>query len=458
MSRKFFRITVPLAATLVVLSGCAHIIDRTYRPAPATIPDTTAQMRSPDYWISLNSCPDKVVMAPSEIESFNRRVKEIPDLIHDVARIGPEFSGAELKKRISGQISSLKKRYFYRSSGKGAGSKYYRLMADSCGIDKIPDTVKVKYAIVAKTTDQRVLPADEGLFARYGDKDFDELQNSGLDIGEPAAVLCESADGLWRYVITRLSEGWVKEVTLAYCSAEDIAGFEKSEPRAVVVSAKAVIFSGKDLKYPVGNIRMGVSLPVADPAGDRYLGVTIPVRDEMGALKTMTAYIERAGANIGYLPYTPRAIIGQAFRLLDRPYGWGDINADGDCSRFIQEIFATVGIFLPRNSGAQGKVGRLLWGGLPVRSVDKEKVIVDEGIGGITTLQLKGHIMLYLGAVNGKPYAIHAFWAYGEPGLFKDKVRVVRRVAVTGLDLGKGSRKGSLLKRIVSVRALTDGS
>ena len=63
--------------------------------------------------------------------------------------------------------------------------------------------------------------------------------------------------------------------------------------------------------------------------------------------------------------------------------------------------------------------------------------------------------MLYLGEVNGQPFAIHDIWAYHEKGPDgKERSRLLNRVTVSDLDLGKGSDKKSLLERIVSVREI----
>jgi hypothetical protein len=67
-------------------------------------------------------------------------------------------------------------------------------------------------------------------------------------------------------------------------------------------------------------------------------------------------------------------------------------------------------------------------------------------------LYLKGHIMLYLGKAGFPPYAIHATWAYRVPDGNQDLTYKINRVAVTDLNLGKGSRNGSLLERLKSVR------
>ena len=123
-----------------------------------------------------------------------------------------------------------------------------------------------------------------------------------------------------------------------------------------------------------------------------------------------------------------------------------------DCSRFLQEVFATVGISLPRNSSEQAKVGRRL-AQFVQETPEEEKIAIlkAQAVGGITVLPMKGHIMLFLGMVGERPFAIHATWAYRERRGNNDVVRVINRVVVTDLSLGEGTKKGSLLKRLSSV-------
>ena len=53
---------------------------------------------------------------------------------------------------------------------------------------------------------------------------------------------------------------------------------------------------------------------------------------------------------------------------------------------------------------------------------------------------MKGHIMLYLGMFDGKPYVIH-----------DTTVSAVDRVIISDLSLGQGTQKGSLLKRLTRI-------
>ena len=141
----------------------------------------------------------------------------------------------------------------------------------------------------------------------------------------------------------------------------------------------------------------------------------------------------------------------QAFKLLNEPYGWGGMHGEQDCSRFLQEVFATVGINFPRNSSQQAQIGRPL-AQFDTKMSEAERLkVLREAVGGITILPMPGHIMLFLGMVDERPYAIHATWGYREKIGREESSRVINRVAVSDLSLGEGTLKGSLLRRLKSV-------
>jgi hypothetical protein len=83
----------------------------------------------------------------------------------------------------------------------------------------------------------------------------------------------------------------------------------------------------------------------------------------------------------------------------------------------------------------------------------KVRILDKQAVGGAALLRLKGHILIYLGMYSGRPYVIHEIHAYRQrQGLGKDIIRKINRTVVSDLSLGEGSRKGSLLDRIVSIR------
>ncbi|MDD5085190.1 MAG: SH3 domain-containing protein [Candidatus Omnitrophica bacterium] len=447
-----------LLVALFVL-GCSDPSGALRSAAPAVVPGTTREMKTSGFWISRHPSPDKVILSAEEIKSLNSRIENELKLTRDVAKIDPLYSGKELTLEFRESLDSIREQKLYGNSDRLVGDDFYRRIEQGLNLRSVPANVEVRYGFVVHFADQRVLPTDSALYAKPNDTDFDELQNSGLDVGTPLAILHEGADGEWLYVISPLSSGWVRKDKVAFCRLDELKNYLAKTDYAVAVSSKADIFLDPSLTQYYDYIRMGARFPVSKRGGASVAEIIIPIRTADGKLSERVAYIKKEDVNFGYLAYTPRVIIEQAFKLLNSPYGWGDINGEQDCSRFIQEVFATVGIELPRNSSAQAEVGVLLGKfkkGAP--KAEKLRIISGKAVGGVTVLHLTGpnHIMLFLGMFDGRPYAIHAVWGYRERGFFKDRVRVLKRVAVTGLSLGEGSRKGALIERVTTVRSISE--
>jgi hypothetical protein len=397
MKKRFLFIFV-----LFPILGCV-CKEQLYYAAPTGLPNTQREMKSPGYWIGRHPCPDKVMLTPEEIERFNTHIRDELKLTKDILQVpGPN-----------------------------------------------------RYGFIVHFADQRLSPTLAGKYKVPGDIDFDDMQNSGLDVGTPVAVTGQSPDGKWYEVECDLSRGWVQAEKIVFCTAADIEEFLHPASFVVVTKARADIFLNESMTEFYDWVRMGVRLAVNRRINSEIISVLIPFKKTDGTFTKKIGYLRQADVHEGFLPYTPRQIIRQAFELLNAPYGWGDRYGEPDCSRFIQEVFATVGFSMPRNSSEQAQVGRLI-GKFDKKTKDEEKLqcLVRDGIGGVTILQLKSqnHIVLFLGWSAGRPYAIHATWGYRQKtGLF-ETVRVINRVAVTDLYLGEGGSSGSLLGRTVVIR------
>jgi hypothetical protein len=156
-------------------------------------------------------------------------------------------------------------------------------------------------------------------------------------------------------------------------------------------------------------MRMGVRVPYILTIDDMSM-ILIPTRDENGSLVLSNATIKTANTHKGYLLYTPENILTQAFKFLNAPYGWGGSFGEQDCSKFIQQIYATVGLNLPRNSSSQSIAGQNY---LELSNLDrdtKENQLLNLAPIGATIVHLKGHIMLYIGDYKGEPYVIQTVW------------------------------------------------
>ena len=459
---KFKGRFVKILWVLVVLlniSGCAiqnAIHEKLYYAAPTLIPNTQLQMKTAGFWISRHPFPDKVILTPEEIRALNNRTEDELKLTTDITKIKSFYSGKELVFSVRKPLNYVQQKKLYQADGKKADLKFYHRIEKEMGLITAQNGSEVKYGFVVHYADQRVLPTEEGLYAQPGDIDFDELQNSSFDVGTPLAVLHTSPDGKWCYAISSSGSGWIRTDKVALCDREELSRYLQQTDFAVVISPKTDIFLNPVLTDYYDYVRMGTRFPAIKNTESSIVEIIIPFRLPDGSLSQKTAYLHKEDVNFGYLSYTPRTIIEQGFRLINTPYGWGGMYGEQDCSEFLQEIFATAGILLPRNSSVQSKVGVLV-GEFNKKSSGEEKLrlLSEKAVGGITVLYLKGHIMLFLGIVNGKPYAIHAIWAYRQhSGIHEDYIRVINRVAVTDLSLSKGSPKGSLMERLLTVRKI----
>jgi len=432
--------------------GCG-VREKQYYAPPDVIPNTHRGMQSPGFWIKRHPFADRIILDSAGIALFNSKIENELKLTENITRIGPSYPGKELALSLAEEITSLSKQKLYNRDAKRIGKKFYRRIKEQMNFEAIPDRINVRYGFICYYADQRILPTEEILTQEPADIAFDQLQNSSLDIGVPLAILHESRDGVWAYAHTPASSGWTKKERIAFCSIDEFKSFGGAKPFVVVTSDKTGIFLDPALTQHFDYVRMGSRFSFNGNINSEAIKIFIPFQGKEGKFVNQPAYVKKEDVNEGYLPYTPRHIIQQAFKFLDTPYGWGGKDGKLDCSSFLQAIFATTGIILPRNSSAQGEVGERL-GIFTEKSGNglKLSILHKQAIGGVTVLQLKGHILLYLGMYAGSPYVIHETHGYREKVWRGDIVRALNRVVVSDLSLGKGSQKNSLLKRIISIR------
>lgn len=420
-------------------------------PSPALVPGVAAPMNTPGYWIGLHPDPDRSVMTPAQIVAFNHQTIRTDLGVADIVDFADTANGEKLKADLCDGLALIRASGYCLADGRQPDDGWWRGVEDNMDVTEIGPEVTVCFGLVVGYCDHRVLPTREGLYGSDLNLSFDRLQDSTLDIAAPVAVLHRSRDGQWLYVVGETMRGWVSTEKVALCEREIIKRYVRAEGFAVVTAAKADLYADENLRNHVGRVQMGTRLAAAQDDGPNTFCVFVPSRDQDGVCIMKTAYIQRTEASLGYLPYTPRAIVNQAFKLLHTPYGWGGLFGEQDCSRFVQEVFATVGLILPRNSAEQARVGRLVYANPQIGLADEKRVVLsDEVLPGLTLLRLNGHIMLFLGSVEGRPYVIHDLWSYD---IDESTVAVVNRVVVTPADLGSGPA-GTLLDRVNIIRVL----
>lgn len=436
------------------ISLAAVVIFKTHLSAQE-IPFVTADMRTPAYWIQRQTNPDQVMLDSPSIQAFNQNIQDKLKLTKDIFAWPDVFSGEPVRKEIEKVLNDFEGKVFYFMNDQKGDQLFFDRIKENLNLVNIPHEIKPRYGIAVQYTNLRFFPTKEPLLEKPGDVDFDQLQNSALNVGDPVGILHESKDGEWFYVETETLSGWVKKKDTAIGKKDLMETY--SQCKAVIVTApKTQLFQDRTLSQVYDFAQMGTRFCTVQLSDPDLFPINFFSRHENGEMAFSVGYMKKEDAHEGYLPYTRRNILNQAFKLLDKPYGWGGMKGEQDCSRFLQEVFDTVGVRLPRNSSEQGQVGKLI-AEFTDEATDAEKIQVlkNRAVGGLTLLKMKGHIMLYLGMIDNRPYAIHATWGYRKPKADgEDEVCVLNRVVVSDLSLGEGSKKGSLLKRITTVRAI----
>lgn len=431
--------------------------------APDQLPNVTAEMRTADFWIK--QTPDADLVLRNGVEGANWNLMEAGEkgtVIHDLSEFNRSTTQAEIVKSLQEDfegIASMK--LFDRNRNEMSESDLNRLEA-SQNQGSVPAAIPIQYGILVRDTNVRLLPTTETFTKEPGDLEFDELQNSRGRAFSIVRILHTSKDQGWFYVLFSDIHGWVPIDDVALVPNKTAAhNFLFPKNFLMVLADSVTVYSDPALKIPFAQVRMGTKLTLIsdkNKTGSTYT-VMIPLKGSGGTVDLATAYVKKSDdVRVGYLPFTRENILREAFRLLGKPYGWGGMWKARDCSSFLQDVFSTMNVVLPRNSAAQANTGcyfaKFDNEKSPVPDAKKEAAL-DQAPPVTSLLRLNGHIMLYLGKVNGHYYAIHNSSGYRVPHWFApDEVHKLNQVVVSDLSLGKGSKKKSLLERLLSINTV----
>jgi hypothetical protein len=363
-------------------------------------------------------------------------------------------------------LGYLKQNRHYGENLRLLGPAFRERMEALVQADTYPNTLRP--AIATANTSLRVLPTVRPGFLKPSlpgeGYPFDYWQNSGLLAGTPLVVTQLSADGAWALVEGRVAAGWVSVADIAFVDEAFMARWE-ALPLAAVTREDAPLtaLSAEDGVPPAYLFagRIGALLPLAD-ADAQGLTLLAPARDAAGKAVSLAVRLPHDQAEAMPLAPTPRNFARLADQLMGQPYGWGGYLGNRDCSAMVLDLYASFGIFMPRNSQAQSRQGEWLpWAGLA--PADKEAMLLDRGAPLLTLVHKPGHIMLYLGQKDGRAVILHDIWGLrtldrkGTAGRF-----VVGRVAITtltpGAEIPDVARSGLLLPTLDGMTLVAPGA
>ncbi|MCA9514929.1 MAG: C40 family peptidase, partial [Myxococcales bacterium] len=167
---------------------------------------------------------------------------------------------------------------------------------------------------------------------------------------------------------------------------------------------------------------------------------------------------DASGLHEGFLPLTRRNALALVTARMGDPYGWGGVGGGRDCSRLLLDVMATFGVRLGRHSSVQAGSGALTRDVAGLSDEAKLAAIHQAGQLGVVFLYMPGHIMLYLGELDGRPWAASAISEYLVPcaGGGRETVRL-DKVEVTTLELGRGTERTAFIERIATLAVFGTG-
>ena len=401
-----------------------------------------------------------------EIEAFNNfAFANDPNMV-DLAAYPAKQTSDEISKLIRSISKPHKRDLFYRDGGK-IESADYDLYTANLNLNSLPDVVAVRFGMVSQRADMRTWPTDDIVFESQETFDLDRFQENGLFPAQAVAVLHESEDGLWYFVQSFNYAAWVRKEKIVVGQQTEIFAY-KNSPHFLVVTGSKVTTNFNPHAPAISELQldMGVRLPLVDPdtlsqnvdgqSPHASHAVRLPVRDENGELDFRTALIARSqDVSLGYLPFTRRNIIQQAFKFLGERYGWGHSYNARDCTGLVSEVYRTVGIFLPRNSSQQGSspIGETIRFSSSDSTEDKLQALRSTDVGDL--LYSTGHVMLYLGTMDDQPYVIHDLSGSGgtdEDGKYEEDT--LNGVSVTPLSPMHASQAFTYLEKMYAIKKI----
>lgn len=293
-------------------------------------------------------------------------------------------------------------------------------------------------AITLRQTDLRELPTHE---PRFSDPTpdpkadpFDNFQYSLLPAGMPLLIAHTSADGAWCYVECPIAGGWVDSKDLGVVDETFKANWRTGHYLALIKDK--VILPGTGRSGGDSTSGIGTILPVARRGLKGEQNVLVPVKEKDGRIGAAEIMLPANAVTQMPMALTPRNVASVGNVMMNQPYGWGGMLGYRDCSAMIRDLFAPFGIWLPRNSAAQARRGRVVrLDGMT--AAEKAQVILQKGQPFLSLVGLPGHITLYVGPWKGKPAIFHNIWGVRVIKNGEDNARhVIGKAVVTSITPG----------------------
>ncbi len=452
-----------LFAAVLCLAAPLHAQKNTPAIPPSGVIGVTDAQLSPEFWIQRAASKDALLMSPDAIEAQNAKVLHRDPSMYDLTALPAKLSADQVR----GWIARLSKRPdgpLYDEHGNQVPASDLDAWDRNLALDAVPQSQPTRYGLIVRRADLRTFPTAERVFDEPGDTDIDRFQESGIFPGTPAVIAHESRDGQWLFVVSPRYAAWVQRKAVAIGSKKNVFDYVNATPFRVITGANVhTVFTPEQPKVSQLELDMGVRVPLAKdlPADQPVNGQTaytsytieLPVRNDDGSLKIVPALLQRNADSAGdYLPLTRANIIKQAFKFLGERYGWGHAYDGRDCSGFVSDVYASMGVLMPRNTRDQSVSPGLDHAVFDDNSPHDERMRAVAALDVGDLVYIPGHVMMVIGSYGGMHYVIHDTGGISYYGADGAKRRVkLNAVSVTPLEPLMFNDEQSYIDRMTSI-------
>lgn len=417
---KMTKLKTPLALTTalcIVLSACSANIINNDTLTTDVIGIKEVHL-SPDFWSEQASNGKKVIFSNDEIDAINRQnlsqVSEMAEIFKTPSTLSKDTLISKIKS-----VSRHSKNDRSFADGTEVTQEFYDKLNGLLNLDAVKDINPVSFGMIVRRSDLRTFPSSVRLFTPNTGTNIDRYQESVLFPADAVAILHESKDHNWVLVRAYNYLAWVKKENVAYGDKASIEAFKNAREYLVVTGDKVrTTYNPQAPEVSDLQLDMGIRLPLADrgEVDNSLYGqnpytshiIKLPTRNVDGSLTFKNALIARnKDTQKGYLAHSKNNLIKQAFKFLGERYGWGHMYNGRDCSGFVAEVYKSMGLLIPRNSGTQGRsaFGQNIRFTSETPTEERLKHIKNLEIGDL--IYIPGHVMMFIGTVDGNPYIIH---------------------------------------------------
>jgi cell wall-associated NlpC family hydrolase len=350
------------------------------------------------------------------VAEHNARMRRSDPSLHDLERLPATWPAARVREAIDA-VSRRPQAPRVDAMGRALTDADWARWQHALALEHLPAEVPVRFALVTRRASLRSVPTETPAYAADGDRDLDRFQETALFPGTPVAVLHASRDGAWRFVRSETYAAWMPTDALAEGPREAVLDYTR-RARRVITGATARLAASPEAPALSGLVLdMGTALPerIALPDdltvnGQGAAGahvVELPTRDAEGKLRIAPALLPRhESSHRGPLPASRAVVLQQAFRFLGERYGWGHAHGARDCSGFVAEVYRSLGLLLPRNTGDQARSPVLARE--PLEGLDRAaRRAAVAALAPGDLLYLPGHVVMVVGHDAAGPWVIH---------------------------------------------------